>query len=110
MRYRTSSAGSAWCLSGLGSIACVTLALLSSCATAPPKPPARPAIQTPARTEADRFRVSAALAPLLRTAGVWRGPEDGCAVGLGILPLKHIKLGVGPHPTCRFSLLLPEGD
>jgi Peptidase family M48 len=109
MRYRTSSAGSAWCLSGLGSIACVTLALLSGCATAPPKPPARPAVQPRAPTEDDRFRVSAALAPLLRTAGVWRGPEDGCAVGLGILPLKHINLGVAPHPTCRFSLLVTEG-
>ncbi len=88
----------------------LALALLSGCATAPPpKPPVRPAIQPRAPTEDDRFKISAALAPLLLTAGVWRGPEDGCAVGLGILPMKRINLGVAPHPTCRFSLIVTEG-
>jgi len=40
---------------------------------------------------------------------MWRGPEDGCAVGLGILPMKGINLGVAPHPTCLFSLLVTQG-
>lgn len=105
MRYHPSSGGYGPYLTGL-----LALTLLSGCATAPPpKPPARPAIQPRAPTEDDRFRISAALAPLLRTAGVWRGPEDGCAVGLGILPMKNINLGVAPHPKCLFSLLVTEG-
>src|SRR5688572_5460617 len=93
---------------GYGAASLVALALLSGCAAPQPKPPVRPAIQPRAPTEDDRFRISAALAPLLRASGVWRGPEDGCAVGLGILPMKHINLGVAPHPTCRFSLLVTE--
>jgi hypothetical protein len=88
----------------------LALALLSACATTPPpKPPARPAVQPRAPTDDDRFRISAALAPLLRTTGVWRGPADGCAVGLGVLPKRGINLGVAPHPTCLFSLLVTEG-
>ena len=48
---------------------------LSGCATAPPpKPPVRPAVQPRAPTEDDRFRISAALAPLLRTTGDMAGP------------------------------------
>ena len=94
---------------GFGTASLLALALLSGCATHQSKPPVRPAIQPRAPTEDDRFRISAALAPLLRASGVWQGPEDGCAVGLGILPVKHINLGVAPHPTCRFSLLVTEG-
>ena len=95
----------------MGAIALLALAFLAGCASQAPKqkPPVRPAIQPRAPTEDDRFRISAALAPLLRASGVWRGPEDGCAVGLGILPMKNINLGVAPHPSCRFSLLVTEG-
>jgi Zn-dependent protease with chaperone function len=95
----------------LGAFALLALAFLAGCASQAPqqKPPVRPAIQPRAPTEDDRFRISAALAPLLRASGVWRGPEDGCAVGLGILPMKNINLGVAPHPSCRFSLLVTEG-
>lgn len=45
----------------------------------------------------------------MREAGIWRGPQDGCAIGLGILPVGTINLGVAPHPTCKFSLLVTEG-
>ena len=83
--------------------------LLAGCASAPPSPPARPAVKPREATDDDRFKISAALGPLLRTSGVWRGPEDGCAVGLGVLPMKNINMGVGPHPTCRFALLVTEG-
>ena len=110
MRYEASSGGNGRFLHRFGAVSLLALALLSGCATAPPpKPPVRPAIQPRAPTEDDRFKISAALAPLLLTAGVWRGPEDGCAVGLGILPMKRINLGVAPHPTCRFSLIVTEG-
>lgn len=50
-----------------------------------------------------------ALGPLLRASGIWRSPQDGCAVGLGVLPVTAINLGVAPHPTCKFSLLVTEG-
>lgn len=85
------------------------LGLLTGCASAPPPPSAFPAVKPRAATDDDRFKVSAALAPLLRTSGVWRGPEDGCAVAFGVLPLTAINLGVAPHPRCRFSLLATEG-
>jgi Zn-dependent protease with chaperone function len=81
------------------------VALLAvGCATAPP---ARVAPR--AATEDDRRLIGRALAPLLFAAGIWRGPQDGCAVGLGILPVKAINLGVAPHPTCKFSLIVTEG-
>jgi Peptidase family M48 len=83
--------------------------LLAGCASAPPSPPARPAVKPREATEDDRFKISAALAPLLQSSGAWRGAEDGCAVALGVLPVKHINMGVGPHPNCRFSLLVTEG-
>ena len=93
-----------WVQVGLG------VTVLGGCATAPPKPPkAAPTVVPRAATEDEQFKVSAALAPLLRTSGMWRGPEDGCAVALGILPRKNINMGVGPHSTCRFSLLATEG-
>ena len=93
-----------------GAIAALVLFLLAGCAT-PPQQPASGRLPVPPRapTEDDRFRISAALAPLLRTAGLWRGPQDGCAVGLGVLPMKNINLGVAAHPECRFSLLVTEG-
>jgi Zn-dependent protease with chaperone function len=85
------------------------LGLMTGCASAPPPPSAFPAVKPRAATDDDRFKISAALAPLLRTSAVWRGPEDGCAVALGVLPLAAINLGVAPHPRCRFSLLATEG-
>jgi Zn-dependent protease with chaperone function len=88
----------------------LALAALSGCAGSPPKPPpATPAIAPREANDDERFKVSAALAPLLRTSGMWRGPEDGCAVALGVLPRSNINMGVGPHPACRFSLLVTEG-
>jgi hypothetical protein len=82
---------------------------LGGCASAPPAPPTRPGVPPRGATEDERFKVSAALAPLLRTSGQWRGPEDGCAVALGVLPQKNINMGVGLHPNCRFALLITEG-
>lgn len=105
MRYHSSSGGYRRFITGF-----LALGLLSGCATAsPPKPAVRPAVQPRAPTEDDRFRITAALAPLLRVTGLWRSPEDGCAVGLGILPVRRINLGVAPHPTCLFSLVVTEG-
>src|SRR5258705_12149212 len=104
MRYEASSAGNARYLhwfgaKGFGAVSVLALALLSGCATAPPpKPPVRPAIQPRAPTEDDRFKISAALAPLLLTAGVWRGPEEISAVGVSVLPQRGTKTGAAPHP------------
>lgn len=110
MRYLASRVRESIYIHYLVALSLFALVLLSGCAAPQPKPPiVRPAMQPRAPTEDDRFKISAALAPLLRTAGLWRGPEDGCAVGLGILPLKSINLGVAGHPTCRFSLLVTEG-
>jgi Zn-dependent protease with chaperone function len=110
MRYLSSTRWSVRNITMLRAISVIALVLLAGCAAPQPKPPVtRPAIQPRAPSEDDRFKISAALAPLLRTAGLWRGPEDGCAVGLGILPMKSINLGVAAHPTCRFSLLVTEG-
>jgi hypothetical protein len=87
----------------------LAMAILGGCAGTSPTPRTRPAVAPREATEDERFKVSAALGPLLRTSGQWRGPEDGCAVALGVLPQKNINVGVGPHPTCRFSLLVTEG-
>jgi Zn-dependent protease with chaperone function len=46
--------------------------------------------------------------PLLVTAGVWSGPADGCAAALAILPSPAINVGVGPHPQCKFALVITE--
>ncbi len=91
-------------------LGCLVLAgILAGCASAPRTSPARPAVKPRAATDDDRFKISAALAPLLRTSGMWRGPEDGCALAFGVIPLTAINLGVAPHATCRFSLLATEG-
>ena len=83
--------------------------LLAGCASAPPPPSAFPAVKPRAATDDERFKISAALAPLLRTSGIWRGPEDGCALAFGVVPVGTLNLGVAPHPSCRFSLLATEG-
>ncbi len=77
--------------------------LQAACATTQPRAAPR------APTEGDKVAVAQALGPLLRVAGIWRSPRDGCAVGLGILPVSAINLGVAPHPNCKFSLLVTEG-
>ena len=87
----------------------VAAGFLTGCASAPPKPVATPTVKPREATEDERFKVSAALGPLLRTSGMWRGLEDGCAVALGVLPRRNINMGVGPNSTCRFSLLVTEG-
>jgi Zn-dependent protease with chaperone function len=73
------------------------------CATAQPRVAPR------AATEEDRRLLARALGPLLYASGIWRGREDGCAVALGVLPVGAINLGVGPHQTCKFGLLVTEG-
>jgi hypothetical protein len=88
-------------------ILCGLLALLASaCATAP-APPKRVAPR-PA-TDDERRMVAQAMAPLLRDSGLWRGPEDGCAVALAVHPIPAINLGVARHPECRFALVVTEG-
>jgi len=102
--------GQSWFRVALGLLVAVGAAVLGGCESAAPKPPApTPAAAPREATEDERFKVSAALAPLLRTAGIWRGAEDGCAVALGVLPRSSINMGVAPHPSCRFSLLVTEG-
>jgi hypothetical protein len=60
-------------------------------------------------TGAEDAKLRDALAPLLAASGIWRGPEDGCAVALGIEAHRAIDLGVGPHPRCKFGLLVTTG-
>ncbi len=84
------------------------LALLSLClllvgCTSSRKLPLR----SPTGPEEAKLRV--ALAPLLVTSGIWHGPEDGCAVALGIETLRAIDLGVGAHPRCKFGLVVTTG-
>jgi len=78
-------------------------ALVAGCATTQPRVAPR------APTDGDKLAVAQALGPLLRAAGIWRSPQDGCAVGLGVLPVSVINLGVAPHPTCKFSLVVTDG-
>ena len=59
-------------------------------------------------TADERAAIGRLLVPLLITSGIWSGPADGCAAAVGILPVKAINLGVGPHPQCRFSLVITE--
>jgi hypothetical protein len=69
----------------------------------------QPRVTPRAATEEDKRLLARALGPLLYASGIWRGPQDGCAVGLGILPVRIINLGVGLHRTCKFGLLVTEG-
>jgi len=75
----------------------------SGCATTMPQ---RGAVRDASADE--RAAVGRLLVPLLITSGIWSGPADGCAAALGILPVKAINLGVGPHPQCKFSLVITE--
>jgi Zn-dependent protease with chaperone function len=78
--------------------------LASACATMPTKrAPLR------AATDDERRMVGQAIAPLLRTSGLWRGPSDGCAVALAVQPVPAINLGVASHRECRFALVVTEG-
>jgi peptidase M48-like protein len=107
---RRVKAGQSWFRIALGLMGALGAVVLGGCESAPPKPPAAtPAVAPREATDDERFKVSAALAPLLRTSGIWRGPEDGCAVAVGVLPRSNINMGVAPHPECRFSLLVTEG-
>jgi Zn-dependent protease with chaperone function len=60
-------------------------------------------------TGPEEAKLRDALAPLLAASGIWRGPEDGCAVALGIETLRAIDVGVGPHPRCKFGLVVTTG-
>src|SRR5262245_41937395 len=77
----------------------------AGCSSAPSKPPAKPR----EATEPERRIVGRALLPVLVLAGIWRGPQDGCAVAMGVVPVERINLGVAPSTTCKFSLLATEG-
>src|SRR5712691_4303119 len=59
-------------------------------------------------TAEERRTIAGLLVPLLMTAGIWSGPADGCAAALGVLPVQAINLGVGPHPQCKFALVVTE--
>jgi Zn-dependent protease with chaperone function len=89
------------------STAAVWLALAclvaGGCATTAPRVPPR------AATEDEKLEVGRALVPLLIATGMWRGAADGCAAVLGILPADSINLSVGPHPACKFVLVVTEG-
>lgn len=74
-----------------------------ACASAPPK------IVPRAPTDDDRRQVARALGPLLRLAGLYKGPGNGCDAALGVAPTPMINVGVGPHPTCTLTLLVTEG-
>jgi len=107
---RRAKRGQWWFRIALGLLGVLGAGGFGGCTSAPLKPPPAALAVAPREATADeRFKVSAALAPLLRTSEMWRGPEDGCAVALGVLPRKNINMGVGPHPSCRFSLLVTEG-
>src|SRR2546428_1870866 len=60
-------------------------------------------------TGPEEAKLRDALAPLLAASGIWRGPEDGCAVALGIETLRAIDVGVRPHPRCKFGLVVTTG-
>ena len=86
-------------------VLCSLVAVLASaCATTPTKrAPLR------AATDDERGLVGQAIAPLLTTSGLWRGPGDGCAIALAVQPGAAINLGVAPSPQCRFALVVTEG-
>jgi Zn-dependent protease with chaperone function len=81
----------------------VAALVTAACASVPAKVPAR------AATDEDRRAIGRALAPLLRAAGLFKGPGNGCDAALGVLPTPAINLGVGPHPSCTIALLVTEG-
>src|SRR6266849_9965580 len=76
--------------------------LLVGCASA-----RKPPLRSPTGPEEAKLRD--ALAPLLAASGIWHGSDDGCAVALGIETLRAIDLGVGPHPRCKFGLVVTTG-
>ena len=80
-------------------------AVVTGCATTAPAPP-RPSTRD--ATAEERAVIARLLVPLLITSGIWRGPADGCAAALGILPSPAINLSVGPNPQCKFSLVITE--
>src|SRR5712692_11858180 len=59
-------------------------------------------------TVEERRTLAGLLVPLLMTSGIWRGPADGCAAALAVLPSQAINLGVGPHSQCKFALVVTE--
>jgi Zn-dependent protease with chaperone function len=75
----------------------------AGCATSAPQR------ATPREATAEERRTLAGLlVPLLVTSGIWSGPVDGCAAALAVLPSQAINLGVGPHPQCKFALVVTE--
>jgi len=81
----------------------VALISLAACATVPA--PAKPRALTPA----ERDGLSQTLEPLLTTAGLWRGPADGCAADFGVLEGDLVGVVLMPHAPCRVRLILTEG-
>jgi Peptidase family M48 len=79
-----------------------TLAALTACATAQKPGKARDL------TPAERASLSQTLEPLLTSAGLWRGPADGCAAAFGVVEGEAIVTLVTPHAPCRVKLVLTE--
>jgi hypothetical protein len=75
---------------------------LAACATGPQT--GKPRDLTPA----ERDSVSQTLEPLLAAAGLWRGPQDGCAAAFALAPDEVIGVEVIPHAPCRVKLVLTE--
>lgn len=77
---------------------------VGACASAAPQK-----VAPRAPTDDDKRQIGRALVPLLRTAGLFKGAGNGCDAALGILPTPVINLGVAPHATCTFALVVTEG-
>jgi hypothetical protein len=59
-------------------------------------------------TPAERDSLSGILEPLLTSAGLWRGPADGCAAVFGVLEGDTIGVALMPHAPCRVRLVLTQ--
>jgi Zn-dependent protease with chaperone function len=79
--------------------------ILAACATTRAMGPVKPR----EATEPERLAIGRAVLPLLVVAGIWRGPQDGCAVALAVRPVEPINLGVAPSKACKLSLVVTEG-
>lgn len=79
--------------------------ILAACAT----PRASGPVKLREATDPERLAIGRAVLPLLVVAGIWRGPQDGCAVALAVQPAERVNLGVAPSKACKFSLVVTEG-
>jgi hypothetical protein len=91
----------------IGAVALAAVVLVSGCASSSARPTSKVSVR-PA-TEEERRSIGRPLVPLLVASGLWRGPEDGCAVALGVATVDRINVGVAPSTTCKFALMITEG-